>query len=65
VERINVPTLIGVGLQDPICPPRCVFTMIKYLKNTSPEVEIYPKQGHGLNPVRWKRKIRWIKKIGN
>jgi cephalosporin-C deacetylase-like acetyl esterase len=46
--QIQCPTLMGVGLQDPICPPCTSFAAFNQI--TAPhEFRIYEDRGHGLS----------------
>ena len=54
-HRIKCPTLMGVGLQDSICPPSTSFAT--YNRITAPrDYRIYEDSGHGLG---WDH-IEWV-----
>jgi len=44
---ITCPVIMGVGLQDPICPPRTNFAPYNLLKGEKRYL-IYPETGHGV-----------------
>lgn len=44
---ITCPVFMGVGLQDPICPPRTNFAPYNLLKGEKRFI-IYPETGHGV-----------------
>lgn len=46
-DRITCRTLMGVGLQDAICPPETSFGTFNRVKGER-EFRIYEEQGHGL-----------------
>ena len=53
-HMIKCPTLMGVGLQDPICPPSTSFATFNRI--TAPrDFRIYEDSGHGLgwDHVKW------------
>ena len=51
-DRIRCPTLMGVGLQDPICPPSTSFATFNRI--TAPtDYRIYEKSGHGLGAAHY------------
>lgn len=49
---ITVPVLMGVGLQDPVCPPHTNFAGFNNLK-TQREFVIYPLAGHTVEYSDW------------
>lgn len=49
---INIPVLMGVGLQDPTCPPHTNFAGYNNL-NTKKEYVIYPECGHTVDYKDW------------
>ena len=50
--RITVPVLMGVGLQDPTCPPHTNFAGYNNL-NCPKEYVIYPLEGHTVDYSDW------------
>ena len=62
---INVPVLMGVGLQDPTCPPHTNFAGYNNL-TTEKEFVIYPNCGHTVDYNDWNpRRETFFKKIIN
>lgn len=49
---IKVPVLMGVGLQDPVCPPHTNFAGFNNL-NVDREFVIYPLMGHTVEYSDW------------
>lgn len=49
---ISAPVLMGVGLQDPVCPPHTNFSGFNNLK-VDREFVIYPLSGHTVNYSDW------------
>jgi cephalosporin-C deacetylase len=50
--KIKCPIVMGVGLQDIVCPPHTNFSGYNLI--TSPkEYYIYPKNGHSLPIKEW------------
>ena len=59
-ERIKCPVLMGVCLQDKVCPPSTSFA--SYNKINGPkEYRIYIKAGHGLDPKHWELGYKWLR----
>ena len=59
-DRITCPVLMGVGLQDLVCPPSTSFAT--YNRIASPkEYRIYPRAGHGLDPKHWELGYQWLR----
>jgi len=46
-DRIQCPTLMGIGLQDPICPPSTSFATFNRIP-AERDYRIYEDSGHGL-----------------
>lgn len=62
---VNIPVLMGVGLQDPTCPPHTNFAGYNNL-NTEKEFVIYPNCGHTVDYNDWNpRREKFFKKIIN
>ena len=62
---INIPVLMGVGLQDPTCPPHTNFAGYNNL-NGEKEFIIYPTCGHTVDYKDWNpRRENFFKKIIN
>ncbi len=52
VRRIKCPTLMGIGLQDPTCPPHT--NMSSYVLIEAPkQLVIYPTCGHTVDYSDW------------
>ncbi|MEA1997302.1 MAG: acetylxylan esterase [Gemmatimonadota bacterium] len=56
---IEVPTLVGVGFIDPICPPTTVLAAYNNLKGPR-EIRMYPEFAHGKPPGWLKYAGRWL-----
>ena len=62
---ITVPVLMGVGLQDPTCPPHTNFAGYNNVK-AEKEYIIYPNCGHTVDYADWNpRRESFFKKIIN
>ena len=62
---IDVPVLMGVGLQDPTCPPHTNFAGYNNL-TTEKEFVIYPLCGHTVDYSDWNpRRAEFFNKIIN
>lgn len=60
--NITAPTLVSVGLKDPVCPPDCAYAA--YNKITAPkEMVVYPFAEHeGGGPAHHLVKTRFVRK---
>lgn len=56
-RRIQCPVLMGVGLQDPTCPPHTNFSGYNLIASEK-EFIIYPKLGHTVDYDDWNPRIR-------
>lgn len=63
-RRIKMPVLMGIGLQDPTCPPHT--NMASYNLITSPkELHIYPTCGHTVDYSDWNpRRTEFFERYG-
>lgn len=58
-RRIKCPVLMGVGLQDFVCPPHINFAPYNLLDGTIvKEYVIYPDQKHGVERPDWDNRVR-------
>lgn len=64
VRKITCPTLMGIGLQDPTCPPHT--NMSSYvLIEASKQLVIYPTCGHTVDYSDWTpRTMQFFKEVG-
>lgn len=51
-RRIDTPLLMGVGLQDPVCPPHTNFSSFNLI-NSEKDFIIYPECGHTVVYEDW------------
>lgn len=51
-DRIQCPTIMGVGLQDKICPPTTSFAAFNRIPAKT-SYKIYKDAGHGLGKKHW------------
>ena len=51
-DRIQCPTLMGVGLQDSVCPPSTSFATFNRI-TAERDFRIYEKSGHGLGAAHY------------
>ncbi len=54
-DRVHCPTLMGIGLQDSICPPATSFATFNRISGTT-GYRIYENSGHGLGAEHYE----WI-----
>lgn len=58
-SRVTCPTLVGVGLEDTVCPPSSGFAMFHYLSGEK-QICTYPEYGHGLPPAHEEEKLKFV-----
>jgi cephalosporin-C deacetylase len=58
-SRVSCPTLLGVGLEDSVCPPSSVFALYNHL-GSEKDIRIYAEYGHGLPPVHEEEKLKFL-----
>ncbi|MGB4710391.1 MAG: acetylxylan esterase [Fuerstiella sp.] len=51
-DRIKCPTIMGVGLQDQICPPTTSFAAFNRIPGRKLH-RIYVDRGHGMDDEHW------------
>ncbi len=57
---IECPVFMGVGLQDPICPPATVFAVFNRLRGPR-EYRVYPQARHNVGPGHRDRVHAWMR----
>jgi cephalosporin-C deacetylase len=61
ISRIKVPVLMGVGLLDEFCPPRCSFGMYNKLTTSQKEYIVAPDKAHEMNFDYFMFQLLWFK----
>lgn len=61
---ISCPSLVGVGLEDKVCPPSSGFALYHHLGGQK-QIQVYPEFAHGLSSVHEERKLQFISSICN
>lgn len=62
-KRITAPTMVSVGLMDPVCPPSTIFAAVNAMP-TPPELEVYPFNGHeGGGAPQVARQQAWLAQL--
>lgn len=57
-RRIKCPVLMGVGLQDPVCPPHINFAVYNLIDGgVEKHFVIYPGQKHGVDRPDWDNRV--------
>lgn len=51
-KNIKCPILMGIGLQDPVCPPHTNFSSYNLIKSPKQFI-IYPNKGHDVEHPDW------------
>ena len=58
--RIQCPVFMGVGLQDPVCPPATNFAALNHTKGQK-KYQVYARANHSLGPNHQERVRDWIR----
>ena len=58
--RIQCPVFMGVGLQDPVCPPATNFAALNHTKGQK-KYQVYARANHSLGPTHQERVRDWIR----
>lgn len=58
--RIQCPVFMGVGLQDPVCPPATNFAALNHTKGPK-KYQVYANANHSLGPTHQERVRDWIR----
>ena len=58
--RIQCPVFMGVGLQDPVCPPATNFAALNHTKGQK-KYQVYARAGHSLGATHQERVRDWIR----
>jgi cephalosporin-C deacetylase len=61
VNKIECPVLMGVGLLDEYCPPRCSFGMYNKLTTYQKEFRVAPDRAHEMNFDYFMFQLLWLK----
>ncbi|QGM31600.1 prolyl oligopeptidase family serine peptidase [Bacillus sp. N3536] len=61
-DSIICPTLMSIGLEDPVTPPSTVFAAYNHLRTLNKEIEIYPQYAHEVNPFHEEKKLEFVRK---
>jgi len=59
-DKIKCPVLMGIGLQDQVCPPATSFATYNLIQSKK-EYLVYPKAGHGLDSKHWDYVFQWLR----
>jgi cephalosporin-C deacetylase-like acetyl esterase len=59
-EKIRCPVLMGIGLQDPVCPPATSFATYNYIPGEK-EYIVYLRAEHGLGQKHWNHVYDWLR----
>ena len=60
-RRITAPTLIAVGLMDPVCPPSTVYAAYHEVRAPK-ELAVYPFGRHQPPPVQEERRLSFLRR---
>jgi cephalosporin-C deacetylase len=60
-RRITAPTLVSVGLMDPICPPSTVFAAYNEI-NADKDIVVYPYSGHSVPHAHTEPQLRHLRR---
>lgn len=60
--RIQVPLLIGIGLEDAVAPPSSAFAAFNHANTLEKKIEVYPQFSHEFNPFQEEKRLHFIVK---
>jgi len=63
-KRITCPVIMGIGLQDNVCPPATSFVTYNYI-NSPKEYTIYKDETHSQPESHYKNRFLMLKKMFN
>jgi len=58
-DRITCPVFLGLGLQDPVCPPATIFAVYNRL-DVPKSYRVYAGAGHWVEPSHQAEKRAWL-----
>lgn len=58
-DRVTCPTLVTVGLRDPICPPSTVYAAYNALAAPEKRLDVYPYDDHSVGLGSSDVQLRW------
>lgn len=61
-SRVTCPVMVGVGLEDTVCPPSTGFALYHYLGGEK-EIRVYPEFAHGLSTTHEEEKLKFAASI--
>ncbi|WP_121614126.1 acetylxylan esterase [Mesobacillus foraminis] len=59
---INIPVLMGIGLEDAVVPPTSAFAAFNALQTQEKSIEVYPQYIHEANPFHEEKRMAFIYK---
>jgi len=59
-DRIQVPVLMSVGLQDTVCTPEQIFPFYHVIASEHKQLEIYPFSGHVVESAQQQKAIEFV-----
>jgi cephalosporin-C deacetylase len=60
--RVNVPSLMAVGLHDNVCPPAINFAAYNNIATSNKQFALFPSSGHGVASEYEAVRMAWIYK---
>jgi cephalosporin-C deacetylase len=58
-DRISGPAFLGLGLQDPVCPPATIFSVYNRLSGTK-RYTIFPHARHHVGGSHHGERRKWL-----
>ncbi len=59
-DRIDCPVIMGIGLQDGVCPPSTSFATYNLVKSPK-EYTIYKHAGHWQPKIHYENRFKWLR----
>ncbi|WP_162847053.1 acetylxylan esterase [Mucilaginibacter gracilis] len=60
---VKCPVLMGIGLLDQFCPPRCSFVLYNQLKNKNNEIWASPDKTHEVDGLYYTYQYLWFQDL--
>ncbi|AZB41692.1 cephalosporin deacetylase [Bacillus sp. FJAT-42376] len=57
-SRVQCPVMVGIGLEDNVCPPSSGFALYNHLCGEK-QVRVYPEFGHALSAIHEEEKLKF------
>ncbi len=60
---VQCPVLMGIGLMDELCPPRCSVAMFNQLGTSQKELWVSADKAHEVDPIYYRHQYSWLREF--